>query len=376
MVWQKTKKSVKIKQKSWRLAGKRLLSKRMEIAGGLFWLAIILVVLSQKPSSTVAQKQNEVKKELFAMDTYITMTAYGGNAQAALTEAELKIKELEQLWSVTDSGSEIYAINHSEGSPVIVSGETAKLLAFSLQMADETEGALELTIYPVLTAWGFTTGENRIPDTAEITRLLQRVDYKRVQLEDNIVRMDRDMMLDLGAVGKGYAGDMAVQVLKQNEITSALLNLGGNIQTIGSKPDGSLWKLGLQNPFSDGIVGTIEIADKAVVTSGAYERYFVGEDGVRYGHIINPATGYPAQSGLASVTVIAGEGRLCDALSTSLYVMGPDKAIDYWHRHMDFDMIMIAEDGNIYLTEGIASNFNLDSNNGNMEVNIVKYNEN
>lgn len=315
---------------------------------------------------------NQITTELFAMDTYITMTAYGRDAETALSDAEDKLIELEQLWSVTDPDSDVYAINHSDGQPVSVSEETAELLSFALQMAEETNGALEPTIYPVLTAWGFTTEENRVPSDAEITELLKNVGYERIRQEDTTVQLESGMMLDLGAVGKGYAGDLGAQVLKDNGITSALLDLGGNIQAVGTKPDGSPWRLGLRDPFSDGTLGVLEISNQAVVTSGAYERYFIGEDGKQYGHIIDPTTGHPAESSLVSATVIADEGRLCDALSTSLYVMGTEHAIEYWRQHQNFEMILITEDGEIYLTDGVADSFALDSYHSNMTVHVIQ----
>lgn len=322
-------------------------------------------------SPTVADEQ-PAKKELFAMDTYMTMTAYGRTADVALEEASAQLTELEKLWSVTDPDSDLYAVNHGDGEPVSVNEKTAELLSFAMRMAEETGGALEPTIYPVLTAWGFTTGENRIPSKEELTALLQNTGYKNVRLEQNMVWIKNGMMLDLGSVGKGYAGDLAAQVLKNHGITSAVLDLGGNVQTVGAKPDGSPWRLGLRDPFSDGVLGVLEVTDQAVVTSGAYERYFVGEGGKRYGHIIDPSTGYPAESGLASVTVVAGEGLLCDALSTSLYVMGADQAINYWRQHRNFDMILISEDKEIYLTGGIADRFALDSNYSDMIVHTIQ----
>ncbi len=333
-------------------------------------LVIVLFFPELLPSKPDAQ--SEATTELFAMNTYITMAAYGRDAETVLSDAEDKLIELEQLWSVTDPDSDIYVVNHSDGQPVAVSKETEKLLSFALQMAEETDGALEPTIYPVLTAWGFTTEENRVPSDAEITELLKNVGYERIRLRDATVQLDSGMMLDLGSVGKGYAGDLVAQVLKEHGIASALLDLGGNIQAVGTKPDGSPWRLGLRDPFSDGTLGVLEISNRAVVTSGAYERYFIGEDGIRYGHIIDPATGYPAESGLASVTVIAEEGRLCDALSTSLYVMGVERAIEYWRQHQDFEMILITEDGDIYLTDGIADRFALDSYHSNMTVHVIQ----
>lgn len=356
---------------------KRNVKRLLMIAAGIYLLLSIVsgfVIPTFFPEvfPSASKTQNEATKELFAMDTYITMTAYGRDAETALTEAADKLAALEQLWSVTDPNSDVYAVNHGEAQPIRVNEETSELISFALQMAEETNGALEPTIYPVLSAWGFTTEENRVHSDDEISELLKTVDYERVRLEGDTVRLENGMMLDWGAVGKGYASDLVAQVLQENGITSALLDFGGNIRTIGTKPDGSLWRLGLRDPFSGGTLGILEISNMAVVTSGNYERYFIGEDGRQYGHIINPATGYPAESGLASVTIIAGEGRLCDALSTSLFVKGLDQAAEYWKQHRDFDMILITEDGEIYLTEGIRDAFTLDDYHSNMKVSVIE----
>lgn len=331
--------------------------------------AVILCLTACSSTNRQAQKQ----ESFFAMDTYITFTAYGKNAESALSQAKDRITALERLWSVTDEKSEIYAVNHAGGQPVTVTGETTKVLSFALDMADKTGGALEPTIYPVLTAWGFTTGRNRIPSDEEIRELLNQVGYDKVIQRENTVQLPDGMMLDLGAVGKGCAGDVAAGLLRENGITSALLDIGGNIQAIGAKPDGSGWRLGIRDPFGEGSVGVLTVRDMAVVTSGSYERYFIGEDGKQYGHIINPSTGYPAESGLMSVSVIAKEGRLCDALSTSLFVMGLDKATEYWRQNGGFDMILITENGEIHLTEGIRERFVLNSYHSNMKVNIINY---
>lgn len=299
------------------------------------------------------------------MDTYMTFTVYDDDAEdarAALRRAQDEIEELEALWSVTDQDSDIYAVNHSGGRSVTVRDKTAELLSFALKMARETDGALEPTLYPVLTAWGFTTDENRIPSGDQLAGLLEKTGFDRVVLEGNSVTLQDGMMLDLGAVGKGYAGDRAQQCLREQGINSALLDIGGNIQAVGTKPDGSDWKLGLRSPFGEGIFGTLQVSDKAVVTSGNYERYFIGEDGVRYGHIVDPRTGYPVDNGLASVTVIAEEGKLCDALSTALFVMGTEDAAAYWRIHQEeqpFDMILVTESREVYVTENVKDRFNL-----------------
>lgn len=326
---------------------------------------------TELPITNTLKGTEEFSAEIIAMDTYITMTAYGEYAESALTDAQEKIRKLEQLWSVTDERSDIYSINHGNGQAVEVSDETADLLAFALDMAAKTDGALEPTIYPVMTAWGFTAGQNRIPSEDELQYLLQNVDYKKVHLNGSEITLPVGMQLDFGAVGKGYAGDVVAALLKEEGVTSALLSLGGNIQAVGSKPDGTDWRLGLRDPFSEGLFGIVSVSDMAVVTSGNYERYFVGEDGVKYGHIIDPSTGYPAENGLASVSVIAAEGKLCDALATALFVMGLEKATDFWRQYQNFDMILVTEEAEIYLTEGIKERFSLDSSHSSVSVNVI-----
>lgn len=324
---------------------------------------------AEEPQKT--QEPQEGSISFFAMDTYITLTAYGQNVEAALALAQDKILALEDLWSVTDENSNVYAINHAGGQAVEVDDETTELLEFALRIADKTNGALDITIYPILSAWGFTTEEYRIPSEAEITGLLSLVDYKNVIQNKNTVQLPADGMIDFGAVAKGYSGDVIADILQENGVTSALLSLGGNIQTIGSKPDGSDWRIGLQEPTGDGIAGILQVSDLAAVTSGAYERYFIGEDGKRYGHIVDPVTGYPIQNDLLSVTVIAKEGRLCDALSTALFVMGAEQATEYWRQNQDFDMILITESDDIYLTAGISENFTVNKSVKGREVHVI-----
>ncbi|MEZ3445721.1 MAG: FAD:protein FMN transferase [Lachnospiraceae bacterium] len=301
----------------------------------------------------------------------MTFTAYGTDAEPAVLAAEDKIRELEELWSVTDKNSDVYAVNHSSGQTVTVDWKTAELLSYALDLAEETNGALEPTIYPVLTAWGFTTGENRVPAETELAELLEKVGYDKVELNNDQIQMEPGGMIDLGAVGKGYAGDEAAQILRERGITAALLDIGGNIQAIGTKPDGSDWRVGLKDPFSGGVLGIIQVSDVAVVTSGNYERFFIGEDGKVYGHIIDPATGHPVENGIASVSVIASEGKLCDAHSTALFVMGLENAQDYWRQRRNYEMILIMEDGDIYMTEGIRDSFSLNSEYRNMKINVI-----
>ena len=320
-------------------------------------------------SQSLEGQQEQVN--FFGMDTYMTITAYGEDAGEAVEEAQARILKLEKEWSVTDESSQIYQANHSGESPVTLSDDTRDVVSFAHEMAEKTGGALEPTIYPVLEAWGFTTDENRIPAPDEIQTLLEHVGYEQVSLSGNELTLPEGVELDLGAVGKGYAGDAAAEVIKEQGVTSALLDLGGNIQAVGKRPDGTDWRIGIRNPFGDGQMGMLLASDCAVVTSGSYERYFVGEDGKEYTHIIDPETGYPVDNGLVSVSIIAEEGKVADALSTSMFVKGLEGAEEYWKEHQDFEMIAVTEDGDIYVTEGIEDQFTLGDSFGNMELHII-----
>lgn len=310
-------------------------------------------------------------REFIAMGTYITLTACGSSAGEGLAAAEEKITALEKLWSVNDENSEIYKANRSGGEAVHLHKETAGLLRSALETAEKTGGAFDPTVYPLVEAWGFNSHEYRIPEDDEIKRLLENVGYRKIKLEGETLRLPAGVRIDLGAVGKGYAGDAAAALLKKAGINSALLNIGGNVQAVGRKPDGNKWIIGIRNPFDKGgLAGIIEAENTAVITSGGYERCFTGSDGRTYHHIIDPETGRPAESGLASVTVIAESGEYADSLSTALFVMGQEKAAAYWRNlgtaepaketdagEKPFDMIIITNSGELFITEGVSGNF-------------------
>lgn len=295
-----------------------------------------------------------LERTFFAMDTVMTLRLYEGGDENTLDQAEARVRELEGLWSVTDGTSEISTLNH-DGSAEL-SPETAELLGAALDMCRRTDGALDISTYPVLRAWGFTTGEYSVPGGEAIAALLPLVDYGRVALEAGAAALPPGMEIDLGSVAKGYTGDALAALLKQGGAASALLDLGGNIQAVGSKPDGSPWRVAIRNPAGEGNVGVVEVVDQAVVTSGGYERYFE-EDGVRYWHIIDPKTGAPARSGLASVTVVGESGLLCDGLSTALFVMGREGALEHWRQHRDFEAVLVSEDGSVTITAGLEGRF-------------------
>ena len=320
----------------------------------LFALCLALALLSgcTSPPAQAAP----VERAFFAMDTVMSMRVYGD--EALLDAAEARVRELEALWSVTDEHSEIYALNR-DGSAVL-SGDAVGLLANALEMCARTGGALDVTIYPVVRLWGFTTGDYAVPEAGAIEELLTRVDYTRVALDETAwaASLPDGVEVDLGSVAKGYTGDALAALLKSRGVESAMLDLGGNIQTVGAKPDGSPWRVGVQDPEGDEILGVAEVIDRAVVTSGGYERYFE-RDGVRYWHILDPETGAPAWSGLVSVTVIGESGLVCDALSTALFVMGLDRALEHWREYRDFEAVFVADGGSVTVTAGLEDCFTL-----------------
>lgn len=300
---------------------------------------------------------SRIQTGFFSMDTYMEITAYGSNAEATINSCKDEIYRLEALLSATDDTSDIGRLNISGTADV--SNDTVEIIKYAKQIGEETDGALDITVYPVLKEWGFTTGEHRVPDEGTLIALLQNVDFTQIQIEDNTtVTVPSGVQLDLGALAKGYASDKATEILKQQGITSALINLGGNIMTIGSNQNGDPWRIGIRNPFSlDENIAVVEVTGKAVVTSGSYERYFTAENGNIYHHILDPSTGYPAHSGLVSVTVIGDSGITCDTLSTALFVMGAGKASEYHRKKGGFDMILVTESGEILITDGIADTF-------------------
>lgn len=304
-------------------------------------------------------KVEQAERSFYAMDTIMSVSAYGENAEQAAEQVKQRINELESLWSVTNENSEIYALN-CDGSGN-VSGETAELVSFALDIAEQSGGALDPTIYPVLTAWGFTTDEYRVPSADELSELLKTVDYCAVTVDGQRITLGDGMMLDLGAVAKGAASDEAARIMRRNGIQSALIDLGGNIMTVGGKLDGSGWRIGVKNPLAEGNIGVLTIKDLAVVTSGCYERYFTAEDGTVYGHIIDPASGYPVDNELLSSTIISASGQLCDALSTAVFVMGAERAEELWRSWSgeDFDMLLITKDGEAVITKDAAEMFEL-----------------
>ncbi len=306
---------------------------------------------------------------LYAMDTVMNFAYYntdGGDADTAYTQTTQEIERLEQLLSRTRSDSEISQLNGAGGAPTIVDGEVAAIIADALTYSTATDGAFDITIAPVVTAWGFTTDHQQVPEQSELDRLLKSVDYRRVSVDGDTVTLGAGQSIDLGGIAKGYASDRVKAILEKNGITSAMASLGGNVYVRGSKPDGSAWRVAVQDPKNTAAyAGVLSLTDSFAVTSGGYQRYFT-QDGKTYHHIIDPATGAPAESGLTSVTIISPDnGTMCDAFSTALFVMGEKKAIDFWRTGgYNFEMVLITADGRVLVSEGAAKHFEQEKGSG------------
>lgn len=318
----------------------------------------------------------DASAQFIAMDTSISLRFSGAKAAAAVAAAETRLRDLESLLSRTLPDSQVSRLNDAAGAPQAVDPRVRALLAAAQDYAALTGGAFDATIAPVVSAWGFTEAEFRVPARDELDALLSCVGADRIDLQGETAALMPGTQIDLGGIAKGYATDLMRALCDEYEITSGTVALGGNIYVRGTKEGGALWQIGVQDPAGSGLVGIVGLTDAYAVTSGGYQRYFE-KDGAVYHHIIDPATGCPADSGLTSVTVIAsaapedgadglpGNGTMCDALSTALFVMGEEAALEFRRSSgLDFDLVLVTEDGRVVITDGIAQHFTEQEENG------------
>ena len=291
---------------------------------------------------------------LFAMDTLMGLTAYGAQAKQALLACEKQIHALDALFSPVATGSDVMRINQSAGQWVDVSYDTAALLQQALALGDMTGGLMDVSIYPLVDAWGFIGNNGHVLSVAQIQAAKALVDYHLVETDGQRVRVGPNRGIVFGAVGKGYLSHVLMQTLRDNGVTSATVELGGNVQVLGLKPDGNAWRVGVKDPNeTNGLLGVLKVSDSAVITSGAYQRNFT-QEGVFYHHILDPNTGYPSDSDLISATIVCQDGTMADALSTAVFIMGLDEALAFWRRQGGFDMILATKAGEVHYTQGLV----------------------
>lgn len=327
--------------------------------------AVMAFVFASCSFSPFNLNNKPAESEAFMMGTVITQRVYGHDAEAAMEEVSGRIKAIESLMTINAPGGDINRLNEAAGkNAVALSPETINILAAAKKYAKISGGAFDVTIGPLVKAWGVFTDHPRIPPPEEIERLKRLIDYNRLEIdtENLTARLDvPGQIVDLGGIAKGYAGDEAIKIYKKHGIKSAYVNLGGNVVVLGAKPDGKPWRIGIQNPRAQNgyYLGIIEVTDKAVVTSGDYERFFE-KDGVRYHHILDTKTGYPADSGLISATIITDVSMDADALSTSVFILGLEKGLALVESLKGVEAILVTKDKEVYATEGIRKSFTFD----------------
>ena len=303
----------------------------------------------------------ESRLELFAMDTYMVITAEGGDTEEAVKSVSREISRLENALSRTIDTSSVSRLNADGGARL--DEETSSLLAAALTYSADTNGAFDMTIAPLVELWGITSDDPRVPSQEEIDALLPLVGSEHIHLDGREATLDEGCAIDLGGIAKGYASDEAADILSRSGADRACANLGGNVY-VYSRENSRAWNVAIEDPKGkDDYVCILSLTDHFVVTSGGYQRYFTGPDGTVYQHILDPKTGYPVQSDLLSASVIlprSGDelaGTRADAYSTALYVMGESGAADFWRAHRDFDMVLVTTDGRVVYTPGLASVF-------------------
>lgn len=298
--------------------------------------------------------------EIF-MGTPISITLYDGGNQKILDKVFEKIVEIEDLVSINKENTEITKLNESAGvEKVKLSNLSYDILKKGIEYSKLSNGSYDITIGPLVKLWSIGLEGAKVPSKDEINEAIGYIDYNNIEINDST---KEGMEVDLGSIAKGYAADEVVKILKQEGIRSAIIDLGGNIYALGSKNSDNNWNVGIQDPFSDRgkVIGAVEVFDKTVVTSGIYER-FIEEDGVRYHHILNPKTGYPYETDIAGVSIIADNSIDADALSTLTFTKGVKEGLKFVENLDNVDAIFITNDKKIYLTENIKDNFKLMSN--------------
>ena len=290
-----------------------------------------------------------------AMDTVMSLRIRG-DSEACERVRDAAV-EMDGDLSAVDEDSMIYALNR-KGSAEL-SEAVAGTVRRALELCAETDGFFDITVYPAVEEWGFTTGEYTVPEDDRLRELAAKIDYTAVKADGDRFELPDGVMIDLGAAAKGMLADRAKGILDDCKAKEAVLNLGGTILLYGKKSDGSAFKVGIADPEAPaGYFGYLILDGGIISTSGGYERYFE-RDGKRYIHILDPATARPADSGAESVTVVCQEGAKADALSTALFVMGADGAAEYYRAHSGFEYVLLKENGELCISEGLADSFTM-----------------
>lgn len=288
-------------------------------------------------------QDKKAEDTIFAMDTYMTFTVYGKNSADVSEKCRREIQRLDALLSPDGENSELEKINQSE--QIELSDEMAYIIKSSIELSKATDGAFDITVGALTELWGFSGDkEYYLPSGDEINTALKTVGYEKLSLEGNVLKKPLDTKIDVGAVAKGYATDRLFEILEKEQPEGAVISLGGNVLTFGKNPSGKAWSVAVTDPDDrNGYVKMLySVGKQAFVTSGDYQRYFE-QNGQKYHHILDPKTGYPADTGLRSVTIVCQSGLCADALSTAVFAAGADRTAEFSKNTVSFDAVYVTD---------------------------------
>lgn len=310
--------------------------------------ALLLTGCSGAKSSTQTDQDLTYTDMLF--DTVINIQILDPADESILDGLKKLCENYDTMFSTTNTDSELYKLNHANGQPFTVSSETANLIQEGIHYSELSGGAFDLTIEPVSALWDFKADKPTVPSSDAIAQAVSHVDYTKVDIQDNTVTLeDPEAGIDLGAIAKGYIADQVKTYLKKQGVKHAIINLGGNVDVIGTKPDGSKYNIGIQKPFDESgeAITSVQLKDQTVVTSGIYERYFK-KNGKLYHHILDPRTGYPCENNLYSVSIITDSSTKADALSTTCFLLGYEKGMELIQSMDGVKAIFITDDEKVH----------------------------
>ncbi|CZR01110.1 FAD:protein FMN transferase [Trichococcus collinsii] len=316
------------------------------------------------PEETTVRKEPYEKTE-FLMGTYVTVRVYDEGKEAVLEKAFDRVEELADKITVNEPGSEIDAVNTAAGAAVELSEDVYPLVKSAWAYSEASDGDFDLSIGPITELWHIGFDDARKPEQSEIDAALTLVDYERVVLDDKeqtVQLADAGMRLDLGAIAKGYITDEVKELLVEEGVTTAIIDLGGNVYVLGGSPlrEGESWNVGIQDPLAarGETIGKTKQKDRSIVTSGIYERY-IEVDGVSYHHLMDPETGYPFDNDIAGVSILSDKSIDGDALSTLVFGLGMEAGLVYVNERDDIEAVFVTKDKKVYVSDGLADNFEL-----------------
>ena len=341
------------------LCATRLQQERLsDLCSGCVRLYASAVAMVLALGALCSCRSAESPRTELVLGTVCTVNAFRDGSDALYDELFARLSEIDRDASATGTASQVQAVNAASGvAPVTVGADVFAVTQAALRVAEQTGGAFNPAVGPLVALWGIATEGARVPSAAEIAEARALCDWRDIELDEtarSIFLKKRGMRLDLGGIAKGYAADELSAILRARGVRRAVISLGGNVYLFGRKR-GSRWRVGIRNPLQpDGEAAlALELSEASVVTSGVYERFFE-QDGVRYHHILDTATGAPARTGLLSVTVVCNSSLLADALATALFVLGMERGFALLVALPEAQAVFIAEDGTVMASAGLS----------------------